>query len=726
MLCISPRDKDPPIAVLEQVACEQLLAGLDGVERAIVQGLREDLLRYFAAILAWLVSVTILIIKIFFFQTKCETMSRWGFVGLTGYLWLSVGWIVPCHAAQSESRVSFIPQLYTYSEIAQRLSVGDDRVSCARTLRNRAAFVCLRNRSWQQATELLAAALSVRFRPDERDPNHWWMEENPQQARQERRWRETLAAAIQAEADGLLTIADYLLRFAEQEGTDSAHQQLRAFMEQVYRQVDGTGNQDAIATGEQAARIVAFILEVQNNPLYQFALKQVASSRGRQTVERLLNSGLIDEEPIARYLPSWREGAKLSESELAYGLALTLAYWEGHYVWLGTGSVPSRSVVSLFRQAVLKGRVLQPFPARLFWQEMCPLSDMRAKLLAQYPSAQQAEWMLAEVRTFTQSHQHLYFTCLSGVYLLTAEKGLTPVLTFYLPPHRVMWRRLLPLLGEAYERRRSQQEQMTEVFLKTAAAQLPVHGLPSYLPTFWEFVQRWCEAHQREAIGEYFFDVNYRTILPNPVPRGLNWVTVLAHCRGNPQDPLPLLLEERDGVLLIYHPLAFLFHRVDYPLADLIALWRSMDSWVGAPLELAVSWEQLQRYFRTASTALNAACLLPFDASYERGMLPCAEPLYRVLNSLPEGIRQSLWLRGGRVDWRQATLNRAFFTRLLQQFGVREAYHPDFADWLLTAEVVVRLYPASKPDQVQLSVALEQGNVRILLGELTIVKERGQ
>lgn len=107
----------------------------------------------------------------------CVLALAWGFAGV--------------------AQVEFPLNYYSFEEIAQRLSVEGCTVECARDLQGRLAVIRLNSRSWQAARELLEAGLDVRLRKISDAENRWILERDPDTARQERRWREQLAAALE-------------------------------------------------------------------------------------------------------------------------------------------------------------------------------------------------------------------------------------------------------------------------------------------------------------------------------------------------------------------------------------------------------------------------------------------------------------------------------------------------------------------------------------------------
>jgi hypothetical protein len=110
--------------------------------------------------------------------------------------WLTLTVVIGC-LLLSEAQVEFPLDYYSFPEIAQRMSVEGRKIECARDLQQRLALIRLKSRPWQQARELLEAALDVRFRKISDAENRWILERDPEVVRKERRWREQFAAYVE-------------------------------------------------------------------------------------------------------------------------------------------------------------------------------------------------------------------------------------------------------------------------------------------------------------------------------------------------------------------------------------------------------------------------------------------------------------------------------------------------------------------------------------------------
>jgi hypothetical protein len=113
--------------------------------------------------------------------------------------------------ASPDSSVHVELGTYTFPELAQKLSTDGRTVTCAPSLRNRAALVRLNNRTWDDAVKILSAGLDVRFEHKEAAKESWEMSRDQDVAARERRWRRTLMNALRDELnwkiDSRLTIA---------------------------------------------------------------------------------------------------------------------------------------------------------------------------------------------------------------------------------------------------------------------------------------------------------------------------------------------------------------------------------------------------------------------------------------------------------------------------------------------------------------------------------------
>lgn len=115
---------------------------------------------------------------------------------------------VPIFASDT-SRLTLGPGVLTFPEIAQKLSVDGRKVELEAGLKYRAAYVYLKDRSWDDVTKLLAAGLEVQFR--RKEENRWVMEWDSNILQREDRWHRKLASLFRKKIqDELREVAPYL------------------------------------------------------------------------------------------------------------------------------------------------------------------------------------------------------------------------------------------------------------------------------------------------------------------------------------------------------------------------------------------------------------------------------------------------------------------------------------------------------------------------------------
>jgi hypothetical protein len=93
-------------------------------------------------------------------------------------------------------KVSIGPAALTYPEIAAALSAEGRTVQCATSIRNRAAVVALRDRTWAGACAALSQGLDIRVRAHPDLPNTWLMEPDPGVAAREKVMRHELGVLL--------------------------------------------------------------------------------------------------------------------------------------------------------------------------------------------------------------------------------------------------------------------------------------------------------------------------------------------------------------------------------------------------------------------------------------------------------------------------------------------------------------------------------------------------
>lgn len=96
-----------------------------------------------------------------------------------------------------DDRLTIGPAVLTFPELARLLSSPSHPVTCTAGLQNAAAFIYLKDRSWQQTRDLLTSGLEVRIRPRSLQSSEWMLERNPDVLSREMRWRRRLAEVFQ-------------------------------------------------------------------------------------------------------------------------------------------------------------------------------------------------------------------------------------------------------------------------------------------------------------------------------------------------------------------------------------------------------------------------------------------------------------------------------------------------------------------------------------------------
>jgi len=147
--------------------------------------------------------------------------------------------------AQQEPKLKLGPELMSYPEIAKRMSIGNRRVECARSLQNSMAVIHLRTRPWSEVRQLLQEGLDVQFRlksvqddkPEpSKSPNP---SENPQPKQPEPRtevWvMERAPETVRIESEQRKRFVDHWLE--QMDRTESFLFFIRAFSDLPYKEV---------------------------------------------------------------------------------------------------------------------------------------------------------------------------------------------------------------------------------------------------------------------------------------------------------------------------------------------------------------------------------------------------------------------------------------------------------------------------------------------------------
>ncbi len=113
----------------------------------------------------------------------------------------------------SESRFTLGPQVMTYEELAIALSTPDRRVLVSPDLKQGAVLVYLKNRSWQEAVQLLEYGLELRFTAstDSDGITYWLMERDPDVRKRDARFFDQYARVATQTLQARLRLYDELL-----------------------------------------------------------------------------------------------------------------------------------------------------------------------------------------------------------------------------------------------------------------------------------------------------------------------------------------------------------------------------------------------------------------------------------------------------------------------------------------------------------------------------------
>jgi hypothetical protein len=94
-------------------------------------------------------------------------------------------------------RVEFPLDIYSYPEIAKRLSVEGRTVTCDPTLSQKLAVIGLKPREWSEIKALLEDALEVRIAPTDKEQKRWRISRTPAVLQRERELRQRWAKVVE-------------------------------------------------------------------------------------------------------------------------------------------------------------------------------------------------------------------------------------------------------------------------------------------------------------------------------------------------------------------------------------------------------------------------------------------------------------------------------------------------------------------------------------------------
>lgn len=107
-------------------------------------------------------------------------------------------------------RVEFSLDVYSYPEIAKRLSVGGRKVSCDPALSQKLAVIGLKPREWNEVKTLLENALAIRIAPTDKEQKRWRISRAPEVLQRERelrqRWAKVVEQRIRSYSENLCVV----------------------------------------------------------------------------------------------------------------------------------------------------------------------------------------------------------------------------------------------------------------------------------------------------------------------------------------------------------------------------------------------------------------------------------------------------------------------------------------------------------------------------------------
>lgn len=130
----------------------------------------------------------------------------WAWLAALVFVSLTAAPVAPADPS-GEAVVSLGPAPMSFAELARHLSAAGRSVRLGPALEHRAAYVYLKDRSWQQARDLLAESLDVRFEEKGAGAGPgivWEMRADPAVEEREGRWRRQLSANLHRDIRGQL------------------------------------------------------------------------------------------------------------------------------------------------------------------------------------------------------------------------------------------------------------------------------------------------------------------------------------------------------------------------------------------------------------------------------------------------------------------------------------------------------------------------------------------
>lgn len=207
-----------------------------------------------------------------------------------GWLAVLIGSLFASNAQGQQVKVTISPQALSLPEIARRLSVQGRRVECSLPLRDCAAVVCLKERSWEEACALLSAGLAVEFRKRPGSPDTWVMIRDSHVAAREQKWRDLFVRGLH---DAMQTqAARYTPYLTEPYGKVRAqHARLRKEYQAAF---EANAQQETEETRERANHISA-------------------EAKGLPDPQEWMAAKLLEQENSAAILETLQKGYTLTE-----------------------------------------------------------------------------------------------------------------------------------------------------------------------------------------------------------------------------------------------------------------------------------------------------------------------------------------------------------------------------------------------------------------------------
>lgn len=577
-------------------------------------------------------------------------------------------------ATAHAQQVEFPLDYYSFEEIAQRMSVEGRKVDCARELRQRLAIVHMKPRSWQQAREIVEAGLDIRFRRTSEAENRWILERNPDAMRQEKRWREQLAAYIERQRDRdakllrqlldksvsveelIKTFTDEYLKdevLPENFSREELETQMRQSIEAFRKMPIDVALRDWRAFQRMRQRFIQFLQKDttsfdENDPFgfyRQFVTEHPLSSFGfSQDVLDWARGAATDERDET--LKNFRElmgstGVSVPDDpQLMQLMMLNLLgdfSWNYGQAWARDAIVqqlrpPLTALEALEQGAVLREYVVTLTPEQLAWH----LNDLEGKLVpldstapVQAPMVATASW-----RQNSFSARYEFPNTQSDDLSPFMRAGSIDDYVFVRWERRRLKRtleRIDPELLRAYEKALETHNQLAS----QSPISQPITASVHRSAPFAEVVYRWAHEHKQEIVMEVLsLHTDAREPLKGSLAQRMENIST------------PYLLEQRDGVWIVRCWTAFIDRGVDYPYAAIRNLFRSdfgYEAW--RAFYRTVSPEQARWLMNTSNHLFWNLNEKPDARSpaFPAKDLSAAWLIMMILESLPADVRAQFW-----------------------------------------------------------------------------------